>query len=377
VTVTDDTRLRAIIPTTKYLLAQGANVILCSHFGRPKGDIIETGKNGRLNCIVKPLEALLGTSVMKMNDCIGDEVEAAAKQLTTGGAGGKVMLLENTRFHVGETKNDPVLAAGLGKLADYFVMDAFGTAHRAHSSTAGVTEHMKFNVAGFLMEKELKYLIGAVEAPKRPMMAIVGGAKVSTKIPVIESLLDKCDVILIGGGMIFTFYKALGYEIGASLVEEDMVALAGELMKKAAEKGVKLILPTDVVLADKFDNDSNTAIAKVTDIQDGWMGLDIGPETIATFKQEIEMANTIVWNGPMGVFEMSNFAAGTNEVAQMLATATADRGAVTIVGGGDSVAAINAAGLGDQVSHISTGGGASLELLEGKVLPGVAALTEA
>jgi phosphoglycerate kinase len=376
VTVTDDTRLRAIIPTAKYLLDKGANVILCSHFGRPKGEIIETGKNGRLNPIVKPLEALLGCSVLKMDDCIGPEVEAAAAKLTTGGSGGNVMLLENTRFYVGETKNDPVLAAGLGKLADYFVMDAFGTAHRAHSSTAGVTEHMKLNAAGFLMEKELKYLIGAVEAPVRPMMAIVGGAKVSTKIPVIESLLDKCDVILIGGGMIFTFYKAMGYSIGASLVEEDMVDLARTLMAKAEEKGVKLILPTDVVLADKFDNDSNTAIAKVTDIQGEWMGLDIGPETIETFRTEIGLANTIVWNGPMGVFEMSNFATGTNEVAQMLADATADRGAITIVGGGDSVAAINAAGLGDKVSHISTGGGASLELLEGKVLPGVAALTE-
>jgi phosphoglycerate kinase len=374
VTVTDDTRLRAIIPTAKYLLDKGANVILCSHFGRPKGEIIETGKNGRLNPIVKPLEALLGKTVLKMDDCIGPEVEAAAAKLTTGQ--GNVLLLENTRFHAGETKNDPVLAAGLGKLADYFVMDAFGTAHRAHSSTAGVTEHMKLNAAGFLMEKELKYLMGAVEAPVRPMMAIVGGAKVSTKIPVMESLLDKCDVILIGGGMIFTFYKAMGYGIGASLVEEDMVDLARTLMAKAKEKGVKLILPTDVVLADKFDNDSNTAIAKVTDIQGEWMGLDIGPETIATFRTEIGLANTIVWNGPMGVFEMSNFATGTNEVAQMLADATAERGAITIVGGGDSVAAINAAGLGDKVSHISTGGGASLELLEGKVLPGVAALTE-
>jgi phosphoglycerate kinase len=373
--VTDDTRLRAIVPTAKYLLDKGANVILCSHFGRPKGEIIETGKNGRLNPIVQPLEVLLGTPVLKMDDCVGAEVEAAAQKLALG-SGGQVMLLENTRFHVGETKNDPELAAGLGKLADYFVMDAFGTAHRAHSSTAGVTEHMKLNAAGFLMEKELQYLIGAVEAPARPMMAIVGGAKVSTKIPVMESLLDKCDVILIGGGMIFTFYKALGYSIGASLVEEDMVELAKTLMQKAEEKGVKLILPTDVVLADKFDNDSNTAIAKVTDITGEWMGLDIGPETIATFQKEIEMANTIVWNGPMGVFEMSNFASGTNEIAQMLATATAERGAITIVGGGDSVAAINKAGLGDKVSHISTGGGASLELLEGKVLPGVAALTE-
>jgi phosphoglycerate kinase len=372
VTVTDDTRLRAIVPTTKFLLEQGANVILCSHFGRPKGEIIETGKNGRLNPVVKPLEVLLGQTITKLDDCMGPDVEAATKNLGEG----KVVLLENTRFYSGETKNDPELAAGLGKLADYFVMDAFGTAHRAHSSTAGVTTHMKFNAAGKLMEKELQYLQGAVEEPKRPMMAIVGGAKVSTKIPVIESLLDKCDVILIGGGMIFTFYKALGYDIGASLVEDDIVELASSLMKKAEEKGVKLILPVDVVLADKFDNDANSAVAKVTDISGDWMGLDIGPETIDLFRSEIAEANTIVWNGPMGVFEFSNFAAGTNDVAQMLAQATAERGAVTIIGGGDSVAAVNKAGLGDKVSHISTGGGASLELLEGKVLPGVAALTE-
>jgi len=372
VTVTDDTRLRAIVPTTKFLLEKGANPILCSHFGRPKGEIIETGKNGRLNPVVKPLEALLGTSIIKVDDCVGPEVEQVASSLK----GGQVMLLENTRFHKGETKNDPELAAGLGKLADYFVMDAFGTAHRAHSSTAGVTQHTKLNAAGYLMEKELKYLIGAVENPKRPMMAIVGGAKVSTKIPVIESLLNKCDTVLLGGGMIFTFYKALGYNIGASLVEEDMVELAAKLMKQAEEKGVKLILPTDVVLADKFDNAANTAIAKVTDISGDWMGLDIGPETIATFEKEIDQCETIIWNGPMGVFEMSNFAAGTNEVAQMLADATQKRGAITIIGGGDSVAAVNQAGLGDKVSHISTGGGASLELLEGKTLPGVAALTD-
>jgi phosphoglycerate kinase len=372
VTVTDDTRLRAIVPTTKFLLDQGANVILCSHFGRPKGEIIETGKNGRLNPVVAPLSELLGVPVQKVNDCIGPDVEAAAAALTEG----QVLLLENTRFHAGETKNDAALSEGLGKLADYFVMDAFGTAHRAHSSTAGVTQHMKLNAAGFLMEKELTYLIGAVESPVRPMMAIVGGAKVSTKIPVIESLLNKCDVILVGGGMIFTFYKAMGYGIGASLVEEDMIDLAKQLMDKAKEKNVKLILPTDVVLADKFDNAANTAVAPVTAIDGEWIGLDIGPDTIKTFGKEIEKANTIVWNGPMGVFEMSNFAAGTNEVAQMLADATANRQAITIIGGGDSVAAINKAGLGDKVSHISTGGGASLELLEGKVLPGVAALTE-
>lgn len=371
-TVTDDTRLRAIVPTTQFLLQQGANPILCSHFGRPKGQVIETGKNGRLTPVVKPLEALLGKPVKKVNDCVGPEVEAAAEALGEG----EILLLENTRFHAGETKNDPELAAGLGKLADYFVMDAFGTAHRAHSSTAGVTAHTKLNAAGYLLAKELQYLQGAVDHPKRPMMAIVGGAKVSTKIPVIESLLEKCDVVLIGGGMIFTFYKAMGYGIGASLVENDMVELASSLMKKAEEKGVKLLLPTDVVLADAFDNDANTAIAKVTDISGEWLGLDIGPETIETFGKEIAQAQTIVWNGPMGVFEMSNFAAGTNAVAQMLADATEKNGAITIIGGGDSVAAVNQAGLGDKVSHISTGGGASLELLEGKTLPGVAALTD-
>lgn len=372
VTVTDDTRLRAIVPTVHFLTGKGANVILASHFGRPKGEIIEKGKNGRLNPVVEPLETLLGTKITKVDQIIGPEVEAAASKLTEG----QVMLLENTRFHAGETKNDPELAAGLGKLADYFVMDAFGTAHRAHSSTAGVTEHMKLNAAGFLMEKELQYLQGAIENPKRPMMAIVGGAKVSTKIPVIESLLDKCDCVLIGGGMIFTFYRAMGYDIGASLVEDDMVELAGQLMKKAEEKGVKMILPVDVVVADAFDNNANTAVAKVTEISGDWRGLDIGPDTLELFRKEISVANTIVWNGPMGVFEMSNFAEGTNKVAQMLADATQERGAITIIGGGDSVAAVNQAGLGDKVSHISTGGGASLELLEGKVLPGVAALTE-
>jgi phosphoglycerate kinase len=372
VTVTDDTRLRAIVPTTKFLLEKGANVILCSHFGRPKGEIIETGKNGRLNPVVPRLIELLGTDVTKVDDCMGADVEAAASKLTRG----EVLLLENTRFYAGETKNDEVLAAGLGKLADYFVMDAFGTAHRAHSSTAGVTKHMKMSAAGFLLDKELKFLKGAVDAPNRPLCAIVGGAKVSTKIPVIESLIDKCDTILLGGGMIFTFYKALGYDIGKSLVEDDIVELAGQLMKKAEEKGCKLILPTDVILADSFSNDANTAVAKVDEISGDWMGLDIGPDTLVTFAEEIRKSNTLVFNGPMGVFEMSNFAKGTVTVAELLAEAT-ERGAITIVGGGDSVAAVNQAGLGDKVSHISTGGGASLELLEGKVLPGVAALTEA
>ncbi|KAL7532062.1 hypothetical protein ACHAXR_004408 [Thalassiosira sp. AJA248-18] len=372
VTVTDDTRLRAIVPTTKFLLEKGANVILCSHFGRPKGQIIETGKNGRLNPVVEPLKGLLGVDVKKMDDCMGEEVEAAAKGLTSG----DVLLLENTRFYKGETKNDPELAAGLGRLADYFVMDAFGTAHRAHSSTAGVADHMELSAAGFLLDKELKYLKGAVDEPNRPLCAIIGGAKVSTKLPVIESLIEKCDTILLGGGMIFTFYKALGYDVGNSMLEEDYVELAGKLMKQAEEKGVKLILPTDVILADKFAEDANTAIAKSNEISGDWMGLDVGPETLEVFKEEIGKCNTIVFNGPMGVFEMKPFATGTITVAELMAEAT-DRGATTIVGGGDSVAAVNQAGLGSRVSHISTGGGASLELLEGKELPGVAALSEA
>ena len=376
--ITDDTRLRAIVPTVQFLLNQNANVILCSHFGRPKGEIIESGKNGRLNPVVEPLKKLLNVSdenFIKVNDCIGPDVEKVANSLTEK----QVLLLENTRFYKGETKNDEQLSEGLGKLANYFVMDAFGTSHRAHSSTVGVTKYMKYNVAGYLLDKELQYLIGAVndeEKVKRPMCAIVGGAKVSTKIPVIESLLDKCDTVLLGGGMIFTFYKALGYNVGASLLEDDMVELATKLMEKAKEKNVKLLLPTDVVVADDFSNDANTAVANVTDISGNWRGLDIGPQTLKEFATEIDNSNTIVWNGPMGVFEFSNFAVGTNSVAQMLADATSTRNAITIVGGGDSVAAINQAGLGTKVSHISTGGGASLELLEGKVLPGVAALTE-
>ena len=293
--VTDDTRLRAIVPTTKFLLDQGANVILCSHFGRPKGEIIESGKNGRLTPVVKPLEELLGKSITKVDDCMGPDVEEAASKLCES----DVLLLENTRFYAGETKNDDELAKGLGKLADYFVMDAFGTAHRAHSSTAGVSKYVKKSAAGFLLDKELQYLQGAVDAPKRPMMAIVGGAKVSTKIPVIESLMEKCDTILVGGGMIFTFYKAMGYDIGASLVEDDIVDLAKDLMDKAEQKGVKLMLPTDVVVADKFDNDANSAVAPVNEISGDWIGLDIGPDSIKLFGEEIAKANTIVWNGPM------------------------------------------------------------------------------
>lgn len=303
---------------------------------------------------------------------MGTEVEDAAKGLTKS----DVLLLENTRFYKGETKNDPELSEGLGKLADYFVMDAFGTAHRAHSSTAGVASHMKLSAAGYLLDKELKYLKGAVDSPTRPLAAIVGGAKVSTKVPVLESLIEKCDTILLGGAMIFTFYKAMGYNIGKSMIEEDMVGLAADLMKKAEAKGVKFLLPSDVVLADEFKEDANTKIAKASEIDGDWMGLDIGPESLKEFEEEISKCNTVVFNGPMGVFEMPAFANGTVTVAKLLAKATEERGATTIVGGGDSVAAVNQAGLGDKVSHISTGGGASLELLEGKELPGVTALSD-
>jgi len=304
---------------------------------------------------------------------MGTEVEEAAASLEKS----DVLLLENTRFYAGETKNDSELAAGLGKLANYFVMDAFGTAHRAHSSTAGVADHMELSAAGYLLDKELKYLKGAVDAPDRPLAAIVGGAKVSTKVPVLESLIEKCDTILLGGAMIFTFYKAMGYEIGKSMIEEDMVELAGKLMKQADAKGVKFVLPSDVIMADEFKADANTKITDVTEMDKDMMGLDIGPKSLEVFAEEIGKCNTIVFNGPMGVFEMPAFAKGTITVAELLAKATAERGAVTIVGGGDSVAAVNQAGLGDKVSHISTGGGASLELLEGKTLPGVAALTDA
>jgi len=374
--VTDDTRLRAIVPTAKFLLSKGANVILCSHFGRPKGEIIETGKNGRLNPVVPHLKTLLDTKVTKVDDCMGEDVEKVASALTSG----EVLLLENTRFYKGETKNDEDLSAGLGRLADYFVMDAFGTAHRAHSSTAGVTAHMKLSAAGYLLDKELKFLKGAVDAPNRPLMAIVGGAKVSTKVPVLESLIEKCDTILLVGAMIFTFYRALGHDTGKSIVEEDLVDVAKDLMEKAKAKGVKFVLPVDVLLADEFKADANTKIANVDEMggdYSDWMGLDIGPKSLAMFGEEIAKSNTIIFNGPMGVFEMPAFSKGTFGLAQFLATATEERGATTIVGGGDAVAAINQAGLGDKVSHISTGGGASLELLEGKVLPGVAALTEA
>ncbi|WOK94745.1 phosphoglycerate kinase, cytosolic-like [Canna indica] len=366
--ITDDTRVRAAVPTIKYLMQRGARVILCSHLGRPKG---VTPKYS-LKPLVPRLSELLGVNVEMANDCIGEEVEKLVAALPDGG----VLLLENVRFYKEEEKNDPEFAKKLASLADLYVNDAFGTAHRAHASTEGVTKFLKPAVAGFLMQKELDYLVGAVANPKKPFAAIVGGSKVSSKIGVIESLLEKVDILLLGGGMIFTFYKAQGYSVGSSLVEEDKLGLATSLLEKAKSKGVSLLLPTDVVAADKFAADANSMVVPASGIPDGWMGLDIGPDSIKTFSESLDTTKTIIWNGPMGVFEFEKFAAGTDAIAKKLAELSAV-GVTTIIGGGDSVAAVEKAGLADKMSHISTGGGASLELLEGKPLPGVLALDDA
>ncbi|XP_072969889.1 phosphoglycerate kinase 3, cytosolic [Typha angustifolia] len=366
--ITDDTRIRAAVPTIKYLMGNGAKVILCSHLGRPKG---VTPKYS-LKPLVPRLSELLGVDVVMANDSIGEEVEKLVAVLPEGG----VILLENVRFYKEEEKNVPEFAQKLASLADLYVNDAFGTAHRAHASTEGVTKFVKPAVAGFLMQKELDYLVGAVANPKKPFAAIVGGSKVSTKIGVIESLLEKVDVLILGGGMIFTFYKAQGYSVGSSLVEEDKLDLATTLIEKAKSKGVALMLPTDVVVADKFAADANSKVVPASSIPDGWMGLDIGPDAINTFSEALDSTKTIIWNGPMGVFEFEKFAAGTDAIAKKLADLTG-KGVTTIIGGGDSVAAVEKAGLADKMSHISTGGGASLELLEGKPLPGVLALDDA
>jgi phosphoglycerate kinase len=367
--ITDDTRIRAALPTIKDLSGKGARVLLAAHFGRPKGQVNETM---RLTAVAARLSELLGTPVAKTDSCIGPDAEAKVAALADGG----VVLLENVRFFAEEEKNDPAFAEKLAALADIYVNDAFGAAHRAHASTEGVTKFLRPSVAGYLMEKELQYLQGAIDEPKRPLAAIVGGSKVSSKIGVLEALIDKCDKILVGGGMIFTFYKARGLAVGKSLVEEDKLELARELEVKAAAKGVQFLLPTDVVLADNFAPDANSRVAKVEEIPDGWMGLDIGPDSVKVFQEALADCQTVIWNGPMGVFEFEAFAAGTNAIATTLADLSA-KGCTTIIGGGDSVAAVEKAGLADRMSHISTGGGASLELLEGKVLPGVAALDEA
>ncbi|TYZ65782.1 hypothetical protein PybrP1_009983 [[Pythium] brassicae (nom. inval.)] len=369
--ISDDTRIRAVLPTLQLLQYVGAKTVLCSHLGRPDGQVNDAL---RLAPVGQRLSELLGRPVKTLDDCVGERVAADIDAL----ADGDVVLLENVRFYKQETKNDPAFAKQLAHGADVFVNDAFGTAHRAHASTAGVTQHIGTSVAGFLMEKELKYLSGAVDTPQRPLGAIIGGAKVSTKIPVLKSLLGKCDKILLGGGMIFTFYKAQarGIDVGKSVVEDDKVELAREILDEAARRGVQLLLPTDVVVADRFAADAQVKTVAPHVIPSDWMGLDIGPETRWQFEKELRACRTVVWNGPMGVFEFPAFAEGTLSVANALAQCTA-RGATTIVGGGDSVAAVEQAGLAAQMSHISTGGGASLELLEGKQLPGVAALTDA
>jgi phosphoglycerate kinase len=367
--ITDDTRIRAALPTIEDLSKKGAKVILCSHMGRPDGQVKE---NLRLTPVAKRLSELLGQEVVMCADSVGAEVVAQVNALANGG----VALLENLRFHAEEEANAPEFAQALAANADLYVNDAFGTAHRAHASTEGVTHYLSPSVAGYLIEKELNYLQSAIEAPKRPLAAIIGGSKVSSKIGVIETLLEKCDKLLIGGGMIFTFYKARGLSVGKSLVEEDKLELAKELEAKAKAKGVEFLLPTDVVVADKFAPDADSQIVSVENIPDGWMGLDIGPDSVKVFQDALSTCKSVLWNGPMGVFEYDKFAVGTEAIAHTLAGLTAT-GTTTIIGGGDSVAAVEKVGVAEKMSHISTGGGASLELLEGKVLPGIAALDEA
>lgn len=364
--ITDDIRITSSLPTIKKIISEGGRTILMSHLGRPKG-----GPNSKysLKPTAERLSELLGMQVGLAPDCIGTEVKAMVDKMNNG----DVIVLENVRFHSEEEKNDPAFAKQLAELGDVYINDAFGSAHRAHASTEGVTKYIKTAAAGYLMQKELDYLGSAIFNPTRPYCAILGGAKISGKIDVISNLLEKVDTLIIGGGMAFTFFKAMGKEIGKSLLEAEKIELAKKVLEKAKSSGIKFLLPIDVVVADEFKNESPATVVKVDNIPSNKMGLDIGPETINLFIQEIEMSQTIIWNGPMGVFEMDNFAKGTFAVAQALADATV-KGTVTVIGGGDSAAAIAKAGLADKVSHVSTGGGASLEFLEGKTLPGVAAL---
>lgn len=362
--ITDDKRIAAALPTIKYLVDNQAKVILMSHFGRPKGKPVESM---RLNPVAERLSELLEQPVVKVDDCIGQEVEQAVANLQNG----QVMLLENVRFYAEEEANDPDFAKQLAALGDLYVNDAFGTAHRAHASTAGVADYLSA-VSGFLMEKELKFLGGAVNEPKRPFVAILGGAKVQDKIAVIEALLDKVDTLIIGGGMAYTFLKAQGHEIGKSLLDADRIEFCKQIMEDAKTKGVQILLPVDIVVATEFAADADNRIVAADQIPADWEGLDIGPETIKLFSEAIAKSETVIWNGPMGVFEFPAFAKGTNLVAQALA----DSQGITIIGGGDSAAAVEQAGLADKMTHVSTGGGASLEFLEGKELPGVAALND-
>lgn len=363
--VTDETRIRAALPTIQYLMEQGAKVILASHLGRPKGQVVE---ELRLNAVAKRLEELLGKKVAKADEAYGDAVKAEIEKM----AEGDVLVLENVRFYPGEEKNDPELAKAFAELADVYVNDAFGAAHRAHASTEGIAHHLPA-VAGFLMEKELEVLGKALSNPERPFTAIIGGAKVKDKIGVIENLLDKVDNLIIGGGLAYTFIKAQGHDVGKSLLEEDKVDLAKSFIEKAKEKGVNFYMPVDTVVADDFSNDANTKVVPVDSIPSDWQGLDAGPKSSEIYADVIKNSKLVIWNGPMGVFEMDAFANGTKAVGEALAEAT---GTYTVIGGGDSAAAVEKFGLADKMDHISTGGGASLEFMEGKELPGVVALND-
>ena len=362
--ITDTRRIVSSLPTIKYLLENGAKVILCSHLGRPKGEV---KKEFSLLPVAKELSKQLGIEVKLASDIIGE----SAKSLTSNMKEGEVVLLENVRFDAREEKNDSEFAKELASLAEVYVNDAFGTSHRAHASTAGVASYLPA-VSGFLIEKELDFMGNAIENAKRPFVAILGGKKVSDKIGVINALLEKVDTLMIGGAMAYTFFKAQGYEVGNSICELDKLDLALELMEKAKTKGVKLMLPVDTKVGKEFSKDTESKIVKCTEIPEGWEGFDIGNETIELYKQELENAKTIVWNGPLGLFEFDQFAIGTNEIANKLASVDA----ITIIGGGDSAAAIEKIGLADKMTHISTGGGASLEFLEGKKLPGIECLQD-
>ncbi|MBQ4154326.1 MAG: phosphoglycerate kinase [Clostridia bacterium] len=360
--ITNDKRIVASLPTIKYLLDNGAKVILCSHLGRPKGEVVPEFS---LKPVAARLAELLGIEVKMADDVVGDSAVSLAADLKEG----EVLLLENVRYEKGETKNDAELSKKFAALADIFVNDAFGSAHRAHSSTTGVADYIPA-VGGYLINKEIEFIGGALEAPKRPLVAILGGAKVSDKIGVITNLIDKVDTLIIGGGMAYTFMKSMGYNIGTSLLDEDNVETAKEMMAKAEAKGVKFLIPVDNRVGKEYDENTENMLVDSDNIPDGWMGLDIGPKTEKLFAEALEGAGTVIWNGPMGVSEWENFASGTIAVA----TAVANSGAISVIGGGDSVAAVTKLGFADKMSHISTGGGASLEFLEGKELPGIAAL---
>lgn len=363
--ITDETRIKAALPTIKHLVDQGAKVILASHLGRPKGEAVE---ELRLKPVAERLSELLGKPVAASTEARGEVAEAAVSKLENG----DILLLENVRFYAGEEKNDAELAKEFASLADFYVNDAFGAAHRAHASTAGIAKHLP-SAAGFLMEKELEVLGQALTEPKRPFTAIIGGAKVKDKIGVIDHLLDKVDNLIIGGGLAYTFVKALGHEVGLSLLEEDKIELAKTFMEKAKKNGVNFYMPQDVLVADDFSNDANTKIVPISEIPADWEALDIGPKTQDTYKSVVSESALVIWNGPMGVFEIEAFANGTKAVATALADST---DTYSVIGGGDSAAAVEMFGLADKMSHISTGGGASLEFMEGKDLPGVVALSD-